>query len=196
MPTTITTTNLRPVLASADRAAGRFCRQHAGPLLEQDDVRQDLLLDLLTRLRSFDLARSSLATFATICFQHRAARLSETIRRDQRARHPAALDAPLPGQPELKLLDTIAESDGYGAWIGQPVDRQSEHEHRLDLDRALSAMSPDVVPLCAAILRPGRTQTGVGLSRTTIHRRLRELRCQLLAAGIGSHGGTNRSVAG
>src|SRR4051812_414552 len=98
MPTAITSASLHPVLASADRAAALFCRQHAGPLFEHDDVRQDLLLDLLIRLRSFDPARSSLPTFAALCFQHRTTRLGLVARRDRRARHPIALDAPLPGQ--------------------------------------------------------------------------------------------------
>lgn len=195
MPPTITT-DLRSVLASADRAAARFGREHAGSMLEQDDVRQDLLLDLLTRLRSFDPTRSSLSTFAAICFQHRTTRLGVVARRDHRSRHPAALDAALPGRIGLTLLDTIAENDGYAAWTGQPTDGVAQRERDLDLDRALSALGPEVVPLCAALLEGGRGRARAGLSRITIHRRVQELRCQLLAAGIGGQRGTDCRVAG
>src|SRR4051794_36075781 len=173
MTTAIATASLRPILASADHAAARFCRHHADPLLEQDDVRQDLLLDFLKRLRSFDPARSSLRTFAAICFQHRTTRLALVARRDRRARHLLALDAPLPGQIELMLLDTVAENDGYGAWIGQCAEGVAQLEHYLDLDRALSTLDANVVPLCAALLRGDRTGAGASMSRTTIHRRVR-----------------------
>lgn len=181
--------HLHPILSYADRAADRLCRQHAGPRLEHDDVRQDLLLDLLTRLKGFDPARSSLPTFAAICFRHRATHLGILSGRERRGRHPAALDAPLPDGEGLILLDTISNGDGYGAWIGQSIDRHGASEQRLDFDRALSLLGPDAIPLCAALLEP--PQVAQTLSRTTAHRRVHELRLQLLALGVGHHRETN-----
>ncbi len=198
MQPTITVTDLRRVLATADRFAARFCRQHAEPLLDQDDVRQDLLLDLMVRMRSFDPARSSLPTFAGICFQHRATRLGVVVRRDRRARHSASLDVVLPGHTELTLLDILAEDEGYAAWIGQPTDGLAQRVRDLDLDRALSALGPEIVPLCAALLEDGqgRGWARAGLSRTTFHRRVKDLRCRLLAVGIGGQRETTSRVVG
>lgn len=174
--------DLRPILSSADRVADRFCRRHAVTLLEQDDVRQDLLLDLLTRLKAFDRTRSTLTTFAAMCFKHRIARLGIAAGRENLVRHPVALDAALPGGEGLTFLDTISDEEGYGAWVGHSADLYFERERHLDLDRALSAIGPAVVQLCATILDPA--QRRVGMSRATVHRRVRELRCQLLAAGV------------
>ena len=184
MPTTISTVDLRPILARADRTASQLCRNTQSHLIEQDDVRQDLLLDLLIRLKRYDAARGGLQTFAAICFQHRAARHCAKLRSDHKARHPAPLDAMTTG--DVTLIDCLADVDGYGAWIGQPTDDFADIERRLDLDRALSALSDDALAICAALLtsdiHPAAT---AGLSRTTLHRRVQDLRCRLLAAGIG-----------
>ena len=189
--------DLHPILRNADRAAGRFCLKHGGPLLEQEDVRQDLLLDLLIRLKAFDPARSSLAFFAAICFRHRSARMAGAARRDRLARHPVALDAPLPGSESLSLKDVIAEADGYGAWIGQPVNGVIEIEEQLDLDRILTTLPADAVPLCAVLMGDESDSAGVaGVSRTTLHRHVVELRCRMLAGGATPRRGTNRRVGG
>ena len=171
----------------ADRAAGQFCRKHADPIIEYDDIRQDLLLDLLTRVPNHDLTRSSFGTFAAICFRHRSARLALNIHRHRRSRHPRALDAPVPGQDTV-LHDTLSEDDGYAAWVGQPTNRSATLDRRLDLDRIITALPAELITLCAVLMSdtadPARA---AGLPRTTRHRRIRELRCRLLAAGIGTH---------
>ena len=188
---------LRSLLRSADHAAARFCRQQFGLLIEQDDVRQDLLLDLLARLDCFDPTRSSLPFFAAVCFRHRVARLSVAAHRDRQARSPVELDMPRPGSSASSLLDTLADSDGYSAWIGQPTDETAELDRRLDLDRALSAMRRDALPICAALMKDEPDPAAsAGMSRTTFYRRVHEVRCQLLAAGIDGRRGTDRRVAG
>ncbi len=188
--------DVSPLVDQADHAAARFCRRQAGPLVEQDDVRQDLLLDLLTRLDRFDPARGSLPFFAAVCFNHRSARLGVAAGRDRQARRAVALDAPLPGSDGLTVLDTLSDSDGYSAWIGQPTDGIADLVGRLDFDRAVSALPGDALPICAALMRDDPDPAaGAGLPRTTFYRRVHELRCQLLAAGIDGGRGTERREA-
>ena len=196
MPTasTIIETDLHPILAGADRAARRFCRKHARQFVEHEDIRQELLLDLLSRLHQFDARRSPLRPFVVMCFAHRLAQLLRAARREHATRHPVELDAPVVTGGIICVIDNLAESDGFGTWIGQPTDQILALELRLDFDRALSAMAADVVPLCAALLRHGSSRRGPSMSRTTLHRRKHDLRCRLLAAGIGDDRGTIRWV--
>ncbi len=189
--------DIQSLLTQAEIAAGRLCRRYRSHLLEHEDVRQDLLLDLVARLKLFDAAQSSLPTFAAICFQHRSTRLTRLLQRELQARHPAALDARIRPDSNRTLADTISEGDGYAAWIGQPVDAVGRVEYRLDLDRALTSLTDDAVPLCTNLLsETADPAAAAGLSRTTRHRRVRELRCQLLAAGVGNLSGTSQPVAG
>lgn len=168
----------------ADRVAARLCRRARSSHLALEDIRQELLLDVLARLPKHDPSLGSVEIFVAICLRHRSARMALNLRRDGIANHPVSLDEPFPGQ-DLVLVDTISEEQGYSAWIGQPTNRLSQLEHRLDLDRALSALPADALPVCATLLMEQSTSVPrTGLSRTTLHRRKHELRCQLLAAGI------------
>ena len=187
---------LHEAFSDAHPLAARHCRKHQLPWFDQEDVTQDLILDLLGRARHHDPARSSFSTFATICFRHRVLRLEQVAKRERRHRHPLSFDAPLPGDRTTTLADTLANDDGLSAWLGQDADPVEQFERHLDLDRALSAMPPSVVPLCAALLQSGPDRTDASTSRTTLHRRVRELRLQLLTAGVGGGRGTKRGGRG
>lgn len=183
--------------AMADRSAGRLCRRHSTHLLEQEDILQDLLVDLLVRLGSYDPQRGPWRQFVLMCFRHRSGRLLHAVQREHLARHSVALDAPAPEQSSVALVDTLTEVDGYGAWIGQRIDVFAQLEMRLDLGRVLTTMPDGVVLLCRMLMlqEPDRGQA-LGLSRATVHRRVRDLHYQLLAAGIGPGRETNRRMHG
>jgi DNA-directed RNA polymerase specialized sigma24 family protein len=197
-PAMLTTSNkLHFIVASANRAAARLYRRHQLPWLEPDDIRQDLLLDLLCRLPHYDEQRSTLVGFATVCFQHRSSRLDARLRRERRRRHPVSLDAPAAGVEGLTLADTLSIDDGYGTWIGQRSNQVEDAELHLDLDRALSTLPSEALDLCAVLMQSEPNPAGcAGISRTTLHRRVWEIRCHLLAAGVGDHLGTDHLVAG
>jgi RNA polymerase sigma-70 factor (ECF subfamily) len=57
--------------------------------------------------------------------------------------------ADAPGGDGLTIGDSIAEADGYGAWLGQPTDAFAAVERRIDLDRALGTLPAETLPLCA-----------------------------------------------
>ena len=167
------------LVAMADRAAARFCRHDRGCRLEREDVRQDLLLDLVSRLRAYNPSRGSLETFASVCFRHRSARIRQAARRANMFRHPVELDAPVVIGGGVRVIDTLSNDEGFAAWVGQPTDRTIELEQRLDLVLILAALPKDMSLLCVALVTdqpafPGR-------SRTTRYRRLRKLREELAA---------------
>lgn len=55
----------------ADREAARLVRQFRLPSHERDDLRQDLLVDLIARLPGFNPDRGSLGAFAGAVMSHR-----------------------------------------------------------------------------------------------------------------------------
>ena len=166
------------LVAMADRVAARLCRQGHGCRLEREDFRQDLLLDLLSRFGAYDPSRGSLETFVSVCFRHRSARIRRIAHRERVSRHPVDLDAPaITGG---RLIDTLSDGEGFGAWVGQLTDRQIELEQRIDLDRILAALPNDMTVLCAVLVGDQHAPPAVaGGSRTTRHRRVRKLRKRL-----------------
>lgn len=182
--------DLDPIHSLAAQEARRYCRKASLPEQDEQDVQQELIADLLARLPDFDPTRSELAAFARVCFRHLAARMARRLRYERAGRHPLSLDDLLPGRDGLTLGETIGDAESYGAWCGQPTDAIATLERRLDLDRAAAAIDSTDHSLCAALsqLTPHEFGAQGAMPRMRIYRRIRELRLQLLAAGIASAG--------
>ncbi|MCC7495868.1 MAG: hypothetical protein IT204_26180 [Fimbriimonadaceae bacterium] len=180
---------LRPIL---HREARRMMRIARLPAQEREDVEQDMLLDLITRLARFDPSRGTLEAFATLCFRHCGIRLAERLRRERERHHLTAFDDVVSqeGDPggRLTLAETLPEADGLPAWWGKPCDAAAVVERRLDLNRAAAALDPRDRPLCAALSAASAHETvrASAHSRASFYRRIREVRLRLLAAGIAS----------
>lgn len=186
MPFTPSRAETDALQRNADRVAHRIIRTCRIPLHEQEDLRQDLLTDLFARLKGFDPARGELGAFAAACFDHRAIRLTERILRGRATMAPISLDDPLRGSEGLTIGDSVAEADGYGAWLGQPTDAFAAVERRIDLDRALGTLPAETLPLCADLTEhsPHELAKASPKSRATLYRHLHELRLRLLVAGM------------
>lgn len=180
--------DLAPAHHLAGVAASALCRSLGLPPEDREDFRQDLLVDLLTRLPAYDPARGEFGAFARVCIRNAAALIAGKARRHRAARHPRSLDDVVPDTEGLTLGDTIAEADGYGAWCGQSTDAIGALERRLDLERAAGAIAPEDYPLCAALSAHTPHEFGEQktMPRMRIYRRIREMRLRLLAAGIPS----------
>ena len=180
--------DLAPAYRLADAHARALCRSLRLPAHDQDDLRQDLLVDLLGRLPAFDPAKGVFQAFARVCIRHAAARLASKIKRERAGRHPRSLVDAIPDSDGLSLGDTIAEDQGYGAWCGQQTDAIAGLERRLDLERAADAIAPTDHALCAQLSVHTPHQLGElgAMPRMRIYRRIREMRLRLLAAGIPS----------
>jgi RNA polymerase sigma-70 factor (ECF subfamily) len=180
--------DLTPVYRLATEEARTVCRRLRLTPHEYDDVRQDLLVDFLTRFAAFDPRKAELGAFARLCFRHEAARIARRVLRERAARHLLSLDDVVPGTDGLTLADTIAEGDGYAAWCGQPIDAVTSLERRLDVARAAEAIDPKDHALCTALSEHTPHELGEQrtMPRMRIYRRIREMRLRLLAAGISS----------
>ncbi len=181
--------HLACILDEADVAARRLHRRLCGPAADLDDLRQDLLIDLICRLPAFDASRGSLGAFAGIVLRNQSSRMALKHHRDRCVRGGAlvSLDAPRgPGATET-LGETLSQSDALATWHGQDCDDLARADLRHDLDRVLGQLAPDARLFCAALgqcpLRDLVAQ-GVG-SRSAIYRRTGELRFDLTARGLG-----------
>ncbi len=169
----------------ADIAARRVRRQLRLPHDDLDDLRQDLLLDVIARLRSFDRARGSLGAFAGTVMVHRAARIASKVKRE-RLLYGVSLDEPVAGADGASRGDLVTEGEGLAALHGQPSDSYAEVERRLDVERGLGGLGPDDGALCAALSHTTIDQlaaAGRG-ARSSLYRRVKEIRFALLASGL------------
>ncbi|MGE4043558.1 MAG: sigma factor [Acetobacteraceae bacterium] len=180
--------DLTPAYRLADAAAHSLRRSLRLPVEDRDDLRQDLLVDLLARVPAYDPAKGEFGAFVRVCIRHAASRLGGKIRRERTMRHSVSLDDVIPGSDDLTLGDTISEGDGYGAWCGQSTDAIAVLERRLDLERAGTAIDPEDHPLCSALSEhtPHEYSVTGAMPRARIYRRIAEMRLRLLAAGIPS----------
>lgn len=176
------------LLAEAHRAARRLQRTLRLPPSDIEDLRQDLMTDLLSRLHAFDSARGTLGAFANLVISHRATRIAKRIKADRQrvGRPPVARAEPTPAESGQGRSDIFGEEQGFSALHGQAVDRFTPLEQRLDITRALAALDEPDRALCAALLHSSVSDlaaAGVG-ARRTLYRRLRRIELDLIAYGF------------
>ncbi|GAB4119068.1 MAG: hypothetical protein Kow00104_01260 [Rhodothalassiaceae bacterium] len=188
MPDSISRSDLQILLREADSAARRLVRKLRLPRADLDDVRQDLLADLIARLPAFDPARGALGAFAGIVLRNHATRIAARVTRERRmyGAVPVSLDEILPGSDGATRGDRVAEDEGLAAVLGQPTDAFADVDRRLDVERGLGALGPDDGVLCAALSRTtiDRLAAQGRGARSSLYRRVRDIRLALIAAGI------------
>lgn len=177
--------DLVTILDEADAAAARLRRRLGLPRTDLDDLRQDLLLDLIRRLPAFDAKRGSIGAFAGIVLRNQASRIATRVARERRATGGRMLSLDERGADGTSIAERLGETDSLSAWHGHCVALEAAIDARLDLARALGALHARDRSLCAAATQcPVRVLAERGLgSRATLYRRLHELRCALAAHG-------------
>ena len=180
--------DLATLIDEADAAARRLHRKLALPAADLDDLRQDLLVDLICRLPGFDKRCGTIGAFANIVLRNQCSRIAIRHHRQRRAQGGTmlSLDAPAAGSVE-PLGCLLAETDGLAAWHGQDRCAAADVVTRHDLARALADLPEDVRGLCTALGTCavadliGRD----GISRSALYRRLARLRLELAMRGLG-----------
>jgi DNA-directed RNA polymerase specialized sigma24 family protein len=193
MRSELSQSNLQIIQHEADRAARRLIRQFHRPYGDLDDLRQELLVDLIARLPAFDPGRGTIGAFAGVVLAHKAAQIARAIRRERRlfGTVPISLDEPVRGADGATRGDLVAEHDGLGALHGQPTDRFAEVDRRLAVERAIGALPGQDGTFCAALLdatphglaasEGGRSRLG---ARSSLYRRMRSVRMAFIATGL------------
>ena len=182
----ISRTDLATILDEADTAAARLRRRLGLRRADLDDLRQDLLLDLIQRLPAFDATRGSIGAFAGIVLRNQSCRIAARVIRERRGWNGGLLSLDVPGSDGETLAEQLGENDGLSAWHGQTASGEAAVERRIDLARALGALHPRDRSLCAAAAHSTvrvLAERGLG-SRAGLYRRIGELRCALAAHGL------------
>lgn len=184
----ITPTDLSTLIAEADAAARRLRRKLVLSTADHDDLRQDLLVDLICRLPGFDARRGSIGAFANIVLRNQSSRIAMRHHRQRRAQGGSllSLEVPLAGTRE-PVGDTLTEDDGLAAWHGQNCCATAVTELHHALQAALARLPAEDRRFCAALAhRPVTALATEGFgSRSALYRRLADLRHVLTAHGLG-----------
>ena len=184
----ITPADLSTLITEADTAARRLRRKLVLHAADHDDLRQDLLVDLICRLPGFDARRGSIGAFANIVLRNQSSRIAMRHHRQRRAQGGSllSLEVPLAGARE-PVGDTLTEEDGLAAWHGQACCAAAVTELHHALQAALARLPAEDRRFCAALAhRPVTALAAEGFgSRSALYRRLADLRHVLTAHGLG-----------
>ena len=188
MRSTISPAVVQVLLHEADVAAHRLVRKLGLPRADLDDIRQDLLTDILSRLHAFDAERGSLGAFAGLVMANRATRIAHRVRnhRHMYGAEPVSLDEPVASGSRETLGASLPEEQSLAAIQGHWVNPIAQVERRLDLERGLGTLDEKGRRLVADLLRGSAhwlARAGLG-SRSTLYRQTRELRLALMAVGV------------
>jgi DNA-directed RNA polymerase specialized sigma24 family protein len=169
----------------ADRAAARLVLNYHLAPEDRHDLCQDLLVDLLSRLKGFDPCLGTLGAFSAVVIRHGMARIAVRLRHARSRHAPMSLDDPISEGDPTTFGDTFSEEDGYLAWVGSQINPIAAMESRLSFDRAFATLSAEQVKLCRDLLAGSPWKGAAGPSRATVYRHIHEVGLCLLAAGIG-----------
>ena len=185
----ISPNDLATLIDEAAIAARRLHRKLMLPAADLDDLRQDLLVDVICRLPGFDARRGSIGAFANIVLRNQSSRIAMRHHRQRRTQGGAmlSLDMPISGGTE-PLGCLLAETDGLAAWHGQDPCATGDAELRHDLARALGDLPEDARNLCAALGTCAIAEIvgREGVSRSALYRRIARLRLDLAMRGLGA----------
>jgi RNA polymerase sigma-70 factor (ECF subfamily) len=181
--------DLATLIEEATFAARRLHRKLVLPAADLDDLRQDLLVDLICRLPGFDARRGSIGAFANIVLRNQSSRIAIRHHRQRRAQGGTvlSLDAPVSGGTE-SLGCMLAEADSLAAWHGQDRSAVDDAETHHDLARALGDLPEDARGLCAALgtCAVAEIVDRTGTSRSALYRHIARLRLDLAMRGLGA----------
>jgi len=188
MRPSIPSDQLSVLLRTADRVGRRLCGRLGLPHHDIDDLRQDLLLDLIARFPAFDAECGPLEAFAHVVAKNRASRIAVRIHRDRRlcGPHPVSLDAPVAGDEGVVFGDLIANDQTLGGLFSEIVGFEHKVLTSASLDTGLARLEPDNQHLCVGLAKFSIDQlaaSGHG-TRATLYRRLKNIRMALLAYGV------------
>jgi RNA polymerase sigma-70 factor (ECF subfamily) len=154
---------------------------------DAEDIQQELILDYLQRLKSFDAKRCHRRTFAHLVINNRVRTLIATQKaacRDYRVCQ-TSLDQTLDRQDDPHTaLDRAMLSAATGL-----RDRQSTESKlnlRLDVEGVLLRLPPALVKVCSLVMMCDSAMDvalRAGISRATLYRRLHQVRRVFADAG-------------
>jgi RNA polymerase sigma-70 factor (ECF subfamily) len=179
-------------LATADHYARKTARTLRLPAAEIDDLRQELLMEVLVRSARFDARRAAWITFVDLVVRHEAHALASRLRQACRL-HNRSIEDPVPLSEgrKARLAEVMPDTEGIAALWSPPFDPFAAAELRIDIERFVADL-PDRLRRLCRLLQTEDIADALrlsGLSTAQFYRELRELRMRLRALGLGRPGG-------
>ncbi len=154
------------------------------------DLRQELLADVLARLPKFDGRRASAKTFVSRLIDNRIATILEH-------RHASCRD---PRREESSLDDWVRDEDGKWARRGETMDeeavlaragrlgraREERDDLAIDTQVVIDGLPDDLKDLCVRLKTQtvARISRDTGVSRPLLYERLKAIRARFREAGV------------
>jgi hypothetical protein len=151
-------------LREAGLRAKRLRRKLRAKAEDEEDFRQTLLLDLLSRSHGYDERRSAWRTFTWTVMRNASARIAQD--------HASATQTTLPLALALDVPAAIADEDAVHVAV--------------DFRRAAQTLRPELLRVAEGVAHADSisdAQRASSLSKATFYRALSDLRLNLLAAG-------------
>jgi RNA polymerase sigma-70 factor (ECF subfamily) len=179
-------TCLPTLQAAADYHAARIARRLNLSRDDCDDLRQDLLTEMIDRLRRFDAEKAAVSTFIDLLARHAAYAL---VRRHRALRRLLADAISLDDETNpmaRRLAELLTNEQGLGFAAGEPVDGVASVELTRDVRHIVAALGPELRSICALLQAHPTEQAcrASDLSRATFYRRLRDIRLRFLLTGL------------
>ena len=157
---------------------------------DKEDLEQDLILHLLESWPQFDSQRGAVKTFINCVLDNRIRQIIESKKTQKSGfgKWTISLDERIEGEDGgiVTRIDAI-DREEYMLRIGKirrPV--MDECELRMDVERVLSRLSPELRDLCERLMTQNVTEISeeTGIPRHRFYPSIRKLRCIFEEAGL------------
>lgn len=179
------------IVADVRYVAARTCRRLASPIYSREDVQQSILLRIVEQAAGYDQRLGSARTFGAVVARHEAACIISKAfaqKRDCR-RCTTSLNQTVAGTggSGVEVVETISTDDFDGRFRRTSRSSTEILEMRIDVDRAVKALSPDLRALAHELFMvesPALAAGKLGIGKATAYRRLDRLRTVFQAMGL------------
>lgn len=170
--------------------AYHLCTRYGYTPCDRDDLEQDMALHLLAALPRYDPKKSNPQTYADRVIDKWTA---ATIRgRRAECRDYAAVESSLDEAWADDADWLMGTRDTVGDMVSAddsaaPTDFADQIDTRLDIQRVIERLPPELTQMCVALETMSLTEYGIvsGIPRTTLSSRMKRLRRAFVSQGFG-----------
>lgn len=156
---------------------------------DRQDLEQELMIDLLSRMKHFNPAKGKKTTFMTRIVERRISNILEARFaqcRDWR-KCTASLNDPIPGGDDdsTEHIEQVS-SDGQMGHQGRETIEQRQNDICFDVDRVIATLPEDLQELCEKLQSSNMAEIAreMGVPRSTLYGKLTKLRDAFREAGL------------
>lgn len=165
-------------LARIDYRVQKMARRFKLPQDQQEDLRQDMAVELLTAFQRFNPDKASRKTFVNRVLD----KFVKYTMRNRSIRRRRACDSPIHFDDIFPGFEPVSNDAATGV-----VDEQVRRELRIDMDAAIARMPKRLRRVCSLLKEFDATEVAeqLGIRRQSVYRIMDEIREYLNRAGVG-----------